>query len=477
MHLHFIGIGGSAMGSVALACQAAGHRVTGSDQAVYPPMSDVLKGAGIEWTDGYDAERLRMLAPDLVVVGNAVSRGNPEVELVLNDRMAMTSMAELVGSLFISRNTSIVCAGTHGKTTTSSMTAWIMECSLRQPGFLIGGVPRGLSVGCRPVPAEVHDTHGGVFVVEGDEYDTAFFDKRSKFVHYRPTIAIINNLEFDHADIFSSVEDIAWSFRQLVRIVPSNGCILVNADDERAMQVAKNNHTPVHAVGLAESADFRIVDIEASTEGSSCSLVHHGKLLGRVSLAVHGVHNLHNASMAVVAAMQADVTFEEASTALRTYQPPKRRLERIGEWKGRIVIDDFAHHPTAIEATLSALGAAYPDRAIHAVFEPRSNTTSRSVFQTQLGECFRGARSACIGPVNRPERYAVEERLDTARLVADIERSGTKAVALASELAQRPDWGMEVIPWLQEQSEIGDIIVVLSNGNVGGLRTLLTTTV
>jgi UDP-N-acetylmuramate: L-alanyl-gamma-D-glutamyl-meso-diaminopimelate ligase len=302
MHIHFIGIGGSAMGSVATACAAAGHTITGSDTAIYPPMSDVLQGAGVSWYDGYDAEKLRELAPNLVVVGNAVSRGNPEVEFTLNARLPMTSMAGLVGSLFISRNSSIVCAGTHGKTTTSAMTAWILDQAGMKPGFLIGGVPRGFTSGCRPVPESVHDTFGGVFVVEGDEYDTAFFDKRSKFVHYRPTTVIVNNIEFDHADIFDSLADIQWSFRQLIRIVPSDGRIFVNADDKVAMETVLNDHTPVVSVGLSENADRRIVLTDSNEHATTWHISQGRTSLGPFTLHMAGEHNVRNASMAILQA-------------------------------------------------------------------------------------------------------------------------------------------------------------------------------
>ena len=473
MHLHFIGIAGSAMGSVAVACKAAGHTVTGSDVAVYPPMSDVLASAGVEFFDSYDGDRLRMLAPDLVVVGNAISRGNPEVEVVLDDRMTMTSMAELVGSLFISRNTSIVCAGTHGKTTTSSMTAWILDQSMRKPGFLIGGVPKGLDVGCRTVPPDVHDTYGGIFVVEGDEYDTAFFDKRSKFVHYRPTIAILNNLEFDHADIFENVHDIVRSFEQLIRIIPQHGRIFVNADDTLALTASMNGHTPVSTVGMSPHAAYRITDIQYNDDHTSWTIVHGERSIGHFTIGMAGEHNVRNATMAIAACLQVDVTIEEAAAALATFKPPKRRLERIGEWHGCVVIDDFAHHPTAISATIRALRSMFPKGSIHAVFEPRSNTTSRNIFQQELGSCFDGATTVCIGPVNRPERYAAEERLDTRALVETLLHRGISARALHSDYSQHPDWGSEILPWLSENVKQGDVIVVLSNGNAGGLRSML----
>ncbi|RPI69647.1 MAG: UDP-N-acetylmuramate:L-alanyl-gamma-D-glutamyl-meso-diaminopimelate ligase [Ignavibacteriae bacterium] len=474
MHLHFIGIGGTAMGSVAVACREMGHDVTGSDEAVYPPMSDVLQGAGITWREGYDGQALLDSRPDLVVVGNAISRGNVELEAVLDERLDFTSMAGLIGTMFISKNTSIVCSGTHGKTTTSSLTAWILEHSLRKPGFLIGGVPGNFSSGCRAVPSDVHDTRAGVFVSEGDEYDTAFFDKRSKFVHYRPTIAIINNIEFDHADIFKDLDAILWSFQQMIRIVPRSGVILANADDVNVLRAVANAPAPVETVGIADEADWRITNVTWDASGvTTWDVVHHGIPYGSFALPMPGLHNIRNATMALAACSHVDVLASEAAAALRAYAPPKRRLELIGTFNGCEVIDDFAHHPTAIVATLSALRERYPNTTIHAVFEPRSNTTTRSFFQEELGSCFQGAGTVCIGPVNRPDRYAVSERLDTDRLKRDIEAHGATTHVIPPERATDPQWGREAMSWLSGVVTPGDVIAILSNGNVGGLRSML----
>lgn len=461
------------MGSVAVALARAGYTVTGSDEGVYPPMSDVLSAAGISWYEGFDADKLQALAPDVTVVGNAVSRGNVELELVLNERMPMTSMAALIGSELIDRNTSIVCTGTHGKTTTSSMTAWILHHAGRKPGFVIGGVPTGFSNGCQPVPANVHNTRAGIFVSEGDEYDTAFFDKRSKFVHYRPTIAIINNIEFDHADIFDSLDAIVRSFQHLTRIVPQNGAVLVNADDATACRAVAACPAPLYTVGMDPEAAYRITSIVHQQDGSQWTIEHNGVPMAHCTLPMTGDHNIRNATMAVIAATMTDVTIEEAVRALAEYRPPKRRLEVIAEWKGCTVVDDFAHHPTAIQATIQALRQQYPTQHLHVIFEPRSNTTTRAFFQDQLATCFDGATSVCIGPVNRPERYATHDRLDTAKLVHDLHARSIAATALAAERSTDPQWGADLLPWLTDQCASGDVIAILSNGNVGGLRQLL----
>lgn len=473
MNIHFIGVGGTAMGSVAVACRMQGHHVTGSDGPLYPPMSTVLDEAGIDRSEGYSASRLRSLAPDLVVVGNAISRGNEELELVLDERWDMTSMAELVGRLFISKNTSIVCCGTHGKTTTSSMAAWLLESAGFNPGFLIGGVPGNFSVGCRPVPPEIHDTRAGVFVSEGDEYDTAFFDKRSKFIHYRPTIAIINNLEFDHADIFDSTEAIIRSFQHMVRLIPRSGVLLVNAEDQNARAAAEKAPCPVEFVGTSEGATWRITDITEEGNSTSWTILRHGENYGRFTLPMPGEHNLRNATMAIAATAAAGLTSEEQQIGLPLFTAPKRRLEEIGTWNGCTVVDDFAHHPTAIAATIKALRQRYPQGNVHVVFEPRSNTTTRNFFQHELAECFKGASTVCLGPVNRPERYKADERLDTEMLVREISAMGITAVSLAPDRASDPHWGKDVADILSSHVQPNDVIAILSNGDVGGLRRLL----
>ncbi len=474
MNIHFIGVGGTAMGSVAIACKMQGHHVTGSDGPLYPPMSTVLDQAGIIRFEGYSADRLQTLVPDLVVVGNAISRGNEELELVLDLRWDMTSMAELVGRLFIAKNTSIVCCGTHGKTTTSCMAAWLLESAGFNPGFLIGGVPGSFDVGCRPVPTDIHNTRAGVFVTEGDEYDTAFFDKRSKFIHYRPTIAIINNLEFDHADIFENTEAIIRSFQHMVRLIPRSGVLLVHAEDQNAHIAAQNAPCPVEFVGTLEGASWQITDIIEDGSSTTWTILRNGDVYGQFTLPMPGEHNLRNATMAIAATAAAGLTSEEQQRGLAHFIAPKRRLEEIGSWKGCTVVDDFAHHPTAIAATIKALQQRYPAGNIHVVFEPRSNTTTRNFFQHELAQCFKGASTVCLGPVNRPERYSIDERLNTDVLVQEITSLGIKAVSLAPDRATDPHWGTDIADILAQHVQPNDVIAILSNGDVGGLRGLLT---
>lgn len=461
------------MGSVAAASVFSGHLITGSDTAVYPPMSDVLLESGIQWYDGYDASRLAQLNPDIVIIGNAISRGNVELEYALDHRLNIASLAGFVGSSLIDRNTSVVVAGTHGKTSTSSLVAWMLQDAARRPGFLIGGVPGNQSLGCQPVPLDLHNTHGGVFVVEGDEYDTAFFDKRSKFVHYRPTIALINNIEFDHADIFDSVDDIKRSFKQLTRIVPSNGVILANADDRHVADVVENSFAPVELVGYDTSAHWQIRDAEYSEEGSAWTLVYNNSTVGRFLTPMSGSHSVFNCSIAIAATSKLGLNASQQQQAVDSFLLPKRRMEVIAQWNGCTIVDDFAHHPTAIQATISALRQRFSNRRIVVCFEPRSNTTTRSFFQKELAECFAGASVVIIGPINRPERYHIGDRLDTARVVNDLVSNGCNAFAISTERAQASDWGADALQLLHDNTAPGDVIAILSNGNVGGLRSLL----
>lgn len=472
MHIHFIGIGGTAMGSVAVACKSMGHHVTGSDHAVYEPMAGVLKSHDIPWHEFSDGNDLVAMPPDLIVVGNAISRGHAELEAVLDARLPITSVSAFVGEHIIARNTSIVCTGTHGKTTTSAIAAWILHHAGFKPGYLIGGVPSGLESGCVPVPSSTHNTRAGVFVVEGDEYDTAFFDKRSKFVHYRPTVAIVNNIEYDHADIFPDIQAILRSFNQLVRIVPRNGLILANGDDENVLAVVHNAPTSVQTVGCSATCSWRIEVLDTQPQSTTWQLAGD-KTVGPFTIHMPGLHNVRNASMALLACVHVGVTTSEAALALHDFIPPKRRLESLGVWKGAQVIDDFAHHPTAISATLSAVKQQYPNANIHVVFEPRSNTTTRSIFQHELELCFQGAASVVLGPIHRPERFAPEDRLNTAKIVDSLGDMRIMAYAVPNEAAINDNWGPIAAEWLSRYVGNNDVVLVLSNGNVGGLRQLL----
>ncbi len=455
MHLHFIGICGTAMGNTALMMRAAGHVVTGSDDNVYPPMSDLLADSGVEIMHGFGPGNLEP-APDLVVIGNRMSRGNSEVEGVLNRRLPYISLPELLKRELIQGRTSVVLTGTHGKTTTSSLMAWTLQSAGLSPNFMIGGVPGNFGAGWR------YDGSSDIVVLEGDEYDTAFFDKRSKFVHYLPTALLINNIEFDHADIFNSLDDILLAFRRLVNIVPGNGVIVVNGDDPNAMSVVRNAFTPVETVGLGAGCTWRAENIDYGPEFTGFDLMRDGVRMARLRSTLLGEFNVRNALGVAAIAVRLGVGYREIDAAFSTFVNTRRRLERKGEHDGVTVYDDFAHHPTAIRETLRALRLRHPSERMWALFEPRSNTTRRRVFQRELAECFSDVDFAILAQVDRLEELPPDDRLDPALLVDDLRSRGVEAEFLpgAADIARHV--GERALP--------GDVVVVLSNGGFGGIH-------
>ncbi len=467
--IYFIGMGGTAMASVAVALSRSGHAVSGSDTALYPPMSDYLAQHRIACHTDFDPENLIEDRPDTVVVGNAVSRGNPELEFALNEHLRLVSMPEIVRRHFIEGNKSVVIAGTHGKTTTTSLTAWLFECGSLKPGFLIGGIAENFQAGCR-----ASGKNGtGFFVTEGDEYDTAFFDKRSKFLHYRPDIAVINNMEFDHADIFDSIEDIRKSFRQFVNLIPSRGVLLLNGHDENACLAGRQAFCPVERFGFSPEYEWAATEVSHAPEGVSFTLRHRGNDAGRLRIEQFGNHNVLNSLAAIAAACHGGVAIETIREGLLTFKRPRRRMETVGEFPGGItLIDDFAHHPTAIVATLESLRQRWPRRRIIACFEPRSNTSTRAVFQHDLESSFRDADIVVLGRVHRPERYDESERLDTGALAEAIERSGKTVFRGGS--SKTDDYPRDIARFLCSTMRPGDLVVLLSNGSFNGLKTLLT---
>lgn len=384
MHIHILGICGTFMGGIALIAQQAGHKVTGSDQNVYPPMSDELKAAGIEIYQGYGAEQLDC-KPDLIVVGNVMKRGMPVIERMLDERMNYVSGPQFLEELYLRAKTVLAVSGTHGKTTTTAMLTWILEANGRNPSFLVGGIPENFGYSARATSSEY-------FVIEADEYDSAFFDKRSKFVHYHPNIAIINNIEFDHADIFSSIEDIKKQFHQMVRIIPSSGTVIYPVSDANAVATINQG---LWSHGLAVGADDcpYFMELDAA-DGSAFSVFERatGQKLCAVRLAATGVHNAHNAFMALLAAHAIGIDLPDGAAALATFKMPKRRMELVGTIGDIKVYDDFAHHPTAIATTLEGLRQSVgPKRRIVCVFEPRSNSMKMGANREFLGASFAAA--------------------------------------------------------------------------------------
>ena len=436
------------MASVAAALKERGIAVSGSDQGIYPPMSNFLEERGIE-ARPFDEANLAH-KPNLVVIGNAISRGNPEAEYVLEHNLAYCSLPELLRHRFLRGKRSLVVSGTHGKTTAASLLAWLLEYNGLNPSFLIGGIPNNLGQGAR-------FTDSDWFVIEGDEYDTAFFDKRSKFVHYLPEAVVINNLEFDHADIFGSLAEIQTSFRHLINIVPRNGLLLANADDANLLPLLGIDHCPVRRFGLGDNSDDLASGLAFSESGSEFQL---GDTTFRIPMI--GELNVRNALAALLLARYTGLSDEQIQSGFDTFKGIQRRLEIRGETGGIIVIDDFAHHPTAIRETIKALGQRYPGRRVWAIFEPRSNTTRRNHFQSELAEALRLAKRVVVAEIARLEQVPEGERLDPARLMEDIRTAGTKADYLPTS--------DEIVTHVTVQAEPGDILCVLSNGGFGNIH-------
>ncbi|MCG3150261.1 MAG: UDP-N-acetylmuramate--L-alanyl-gamma-D-glutamyl-meso-2,6-diaminoheptandioate ligase [Verrucomicrobiae bacterium] len=427
--IHFVGVCGTAMASVAATCRALGYSVTGSDENVYPPMSTFLEHAGIPIQTGYREANLDH-RPDLIVIGNAMKRGNPEVERALDERLHICSLPELLREFFIRGKHSIVVAGTHGKTTTTSLLAWVLESAGKSPSFLIGGVPNNFpDGGCRL-------GKGAHFVLEGDEYDTAFFDKRSKFVHYLPDTVILNNIEFDHADIFADLAAVKRAFRQLVAIVPRRGLIIANGDDANVREVVAGAQARVRYFGLPEFAGYR--------------------------LSLPGEHNQRNAAAVAVCATELGLSREQIQTGFDTFTGIKRRMEVRGEAAGVTVLDDFAHHPTALVETIRAIRLKYPQQRVWALFEPRSNTTRRNIFQRELGEALALADGVYITRVDRLNELPEHERLNPEQMIASLRQQGKPAEYSANAEA--------ILASLTPQLRQGDVVAVFSNGKFDGIH-------
>lgn len=449
-HFHFVGICGTAMGSVAAAMKRRGYVVTGSDAKVYPPMSTFLSEQGIPIASGYAAANLPETA-DAVIIGNAISRGNEEAEAVLDRKLLYVSLPEILKTEFLRGKSNYVVTGTHGKTTTSSLLAWLMVDGGLDPSYMIGGLPRNLQVGAT-------FTDSRFTVLEGDEYDTAFFDKRSKFLHYLPELAIINNIEFDHADIFKDLDAIKLSFRRLLNVVPRSGLILINGDDPHCLDVAEKAPALVSRLGFGEGCDRRIEGLREHP-GGGASFSIRGEAY---EISLSGEFNVRNAAMAVSAARHAGLAHEGVRKSLETFEGVSRRQEVRGVVGGVRVIDDFAHHPTAIAQALRAMRSAYPEGKIWAVFEPRSNTSQRNLLQAELIEALGEADGALLPPIAAPEKFRPEERLDPEAVAAAIRAAGKQAYFEADVAA--------IITRLKALVTRGDTIVVLSNGGFDGIH-------
>lgn len=454
-HVHLIAIAGVGMATLAAMLKERGYRVTGSDQGVYPPMSDFLAQAGIAVMSGYRADNLHP-APDLVIVGNAVSRTNPEVAALLESGLPYLSFPQALGQFFLAGKRPLVVAGTHGKTTSTALLGWVLEKAGRQPGVLLGGLSKNFGRGYQLGAGEF-------FAVEGDEYDSAFFDKGPKFLHYRPQAVLLNAVEFDHADIYRDLEHVKDAFTRLLALVPSGAPLLVCRDFPAALEVARAAQKPFSTFGLHAEAEWCAQDVTDDGARLSFAVYHHQRELGRFATPLMGWMNVRNALGVSALCATLGLSAAEIAPGLASFLGVERRQELVGEVDGVTIIDDFAHHPTAVTVTLEAVRLRYPNRRLWAVFEPRSNTCRRRIFQQPLTTALALADRVVIGPVyTKPQDpLAAAELFSPAELAADLQAVGKEAHS-----GQGVD---EICAFLTDACRPGDVVLVMSNGAFGGL--------
>ena len=454
--IHLIGVCGTAMATLAAMLKRKGHDVQGSDQDVYPPMSDFLAAEGIRTLIGYHADHITGDL-DLVVVGNAISRGNPELEEVLDRKIRYCSLPEAIREHFLWGARSIVLAGTHGKTTTTSLTGWLLTHGGADPSVLVGGIARNFG----DHGSSYRMGRGRDFVIEGDEYDSAFFDKTAKFLKYLPDIAVINNVEFDHADIYADFDAVTLAFRRLVNLVPRRGLLLIGADSPGARALLGKAVSRVQTFGTGDDVEWQAHDLEPAGAATRFKVRRAGTPFGVFELPLVGAYNVRNATAAIAVATEVGIGPERIAEGLRTFAGVKRRLEIVGVVDGVTVYDDFAHHPTAVAETLAGLRASNPDARIWAVFEPRSASSCRRVFQDDFARAFAGANQVLIAPIFR-STLPESERLSIPQLVCDLDAQG-----LSAREAESID---DIVAGIAKDHRPGDLVVLMSNGGFGGIH-------
>lgn len=452
-HIHFIGIGGTGMGALAGLCHQAGYKITGTDGPIYPPMSTTLASLGVTPFVGYDAKHL-VPKPDLVVIGNVIRKDNPEAQATLQQQLKYLSMPDAIADLFLKNRHPVVVTGTHGKTTMSSLLAWLLEHAGHHPSFMIGGIPLNFGSGARLGT-------GSEFVLEGDEYDTAFFDKTPKFLHYQAKSAILGAVEFDHADIYKNLDAVMTEFGKFVQSMPKDGVLVAYADHPNTRKLLQNTPCRVVTYGIALDANYHLDTLTADTEGSHFNIIHNDTPYSFDS-PLYGEHNALNAVATIALARELGVPWETLQKGLREFQGVKRRMEVVGTVKDVTVIDDFAHHPTAVRETIKALKHKFPNRRLVVAFEPRSNTTRRKIFQKEFTEAFTGADRVLIAPVARANELPPGDRLDPEALSQSLMDAGIESYAVTTM-----DYLLE---YLVRGAEIDNVIVLMSNGDFGGLH-------
>ena len=453
-NIYLIAICGTGMAALAGLLRGAGYRVSGSDTNIYPPMSVLLENAGIPVLPGYRKENITGDI-DLVIVGNAVSKTNEEVQSVLEAGLDYMSFPEALSHFFLDGRKSLVVTGTHGKTTTASLLSWVLHDSGRKPGFMVGGWLKNFDSN-HLVP------EGDYFVTEGDEYDSAFFDKGPKFLHYRPDVSILTSIEFDHADIFKDLDQIKDAFRKYVSLIRPEGVILVKHADANIQDVLGEAVCRIETYGYLDGADWRIGDYQFEGGYGSFSLFYQGEKKGDFQLAMIGRHNVENAAAVAALCIGLGLTADEINSAFKSFQGIKRRQEVVGVTNGVTVLDDFAHHPTAIRSTLEAVKEAYPGQRLWAVFEPRSATSKRKVFEQDFPDSFLAADRVVFAGLFAPEKIKEEDRLDPERVVGLIRQKGGNANFIAEV--------DDIVAFIAENAENGDVVLVMSSGGFGGIH-------
>ena len=453
-HVHFVAVAGTGMGTLACMLSQQGLRVTGSDVAAYPPMSDQLDRAGVSIEKGFAPEHALADSPDLVVIGNAVRADNPEARAVIDGGLPYTSLPDAVHHFFIRGRHSVMIAGTHGKTTATSLVGWILAHAGLDPGVLVGGVTGNFDGSFR-LGAGPH------FVVEGDEYDSAFFDKTPKFLHYAARSVLLTSCEFDHADIYETFDDVKRVFRELISSIPADGCIVAASDSPEVAALVDRAAAPVETYGFHEEAIWKASDVVVDEQCTQFTIWRAGDRLGRAKLPMHGRHNLENALGSIALCQALGVDVEDACAALQEFAGVKRRQEVRGEVAGMVVVDDFAHHPTAVRETLGAMRVRYPDRELWAVFEPRTNTSRRRFFEDAYIEALSGADRVVVAGVYRPEQIPEGERMRPERVAAELSARGVDAIHL-------PEID-DIIDRLVRHRSGSDVALIMSNGEFGGI--------
>lgn len=457
-HVHLVGICGTAMASLAGLLHDRGFAVTGSDSNPYPPMSTQIEKLGIKLYKGYSAANLSP-APDFVIIGNVIRRDNPEAQETVRLNLPYTSLAAAMGEAIIEDRQSIVIAGTHGKTTTTSLMAWIAEQAGFKPGFLIGGIAKNFSVSFR-------NPEGSFFIIEGDEYDTAYFDKVPKFIHYRPRHVIFTTCEFDHADIYADLSAVKAAFQRLMDLIPTNGNLFYWGGDPNVVALAQSSKCSRFSYGLASDQgkyDFEAVPTKMGDQSDPTEfrVLKHGEDLGTFRMGLTGDFNILNATAAVALAHVLGCSPEATRSALASFQGVKRRQEILGEPGGVLLIEDFAHHPTAVRETLRALKGKYQNRKLWAVFEPRSATSRRKIFQNDYALAFAGADAICIAEAYNQTGLGDAERFSSQELVTALQATGKTAAVFPS--------ADTIVAHLKNQARAGDVVVIMSNGAFDGI--------